>query len=134
MRKDMNYNDKLDKFTCCVYNVTNEQVEYINGNHPLIEDYIIASSALWIVYPPRTIKKFKFECSCDKNCICYSTKKSNLFEYCDCNEKNHRENEYIDGGILKPLPLIYDDNFEGSYLLLSTKNIDDIKKRKLSNT
>ena len=125
--------NNLSKFYCCVYNITKQRIEYINGSHPLIQDYISASSSLWIVFEPKLIQQLKSECVCDDTCQCDKTNSnSNSIsnEYCTCNMENHKFNEYMDGGILKPIPYEHDETYHGKYLILSTKNIHHIKNKK----
>lgn len=119
--------NNLSKFYCCVYNITKQQIEYINGTHPLILDYISASSSLWIVFEPKLIPQLKSECVCNETCQCI---KSNLQDLCTCQLYHHRFNEYMDGGILKPIPYEHDQNYNGKYLILLTKNIHHIKNKK----
>jgi predicted acylesterase/phospholipase RssA len=123
--------NKLSNYYCCVYNITKEKIEFINGTHLYIKDYLIASSALWIVFPPVKIPQLKSECVCDENCLCWGTKQLYPDKKCNCLNKKHRINEFIDGGIIKQTPFIYDDKFDGTYLILNTKNMDDVIKKKL---
>ena len=124
--------NNLKKFYCCVYNITKQQTEYINGSHPLILDYIGASSSLWIVFEPKQIQQLKSECICDKTCKCDKKVEPYLLcnEYCSCELENHKFNEYMDGGILKPIPYEHDENYDGKYLILATKNINQLKNKK----
>jgi len=118
----------LKKFYCCVYNITKQQIEYVNGSHPLILDYIGASSSLWIVFEPKLIPQLKSECICDETCNCNKTEME--LQYCTCELDNHKYNEYMDGGILKPIPYEHDKKYDGKYLILATKNIHHIKNKK----
>lgn len=118
--------ENLKKFNCCVYNITKQKVEYINGTHPLIIEYILASSSLWIVFEPKLIKQLKSECICDESCKC----SENNNEFCTCEIENHRINEYMDGGVLKPIPYEYDKDFKGKHLILTTKDIERINNKK----
>lgn len=167
----------LDKFECCVYNITKNKIQFIKGSHPLIKEYIIASSALWLVFPPKIIKQLKSECVCNNKCDCskvqtknneddatiHQTKNNeddatihqdnvkvksinnggninnitNIEIYCDCSNQKHQYNEYIDGGILKQIPIKIDedDNFDGIYYVLTTKDIYKLDKNfKILNT
>ncbi len=119
---------KLEKFYCCVYNVTQEKEQYVNGTHPLIKDYLLASSALWIVFPPRKIRQFKAECLCDELCNC---KKDDMEEFCDCKNESHQYNEFIDGGVMKPIPMVLDNDFEGMYYVLTTKDVHSLASKDL---
>lgn len=119
----------LKKYYCCVYNITKQKIEYINGTHPLLLDYIIASSSLWIVFKPKLIKQLKSECICDENCVCYKTKNDKSNDYCDCHIETHKFNEFMDGGILKPIPYEKDDTYDGKYLILTTKDLDKINNK-----
>lgn len=92
---------RLSKFWCVVYNVTNNKIELINGTHPLIEKYIIASCSLWIIFPPINIQRLSTECICDINCDC---DKSEF--YCKCSNQLHKYNEYIDPGFIMTIPYI----------------------------
>ncbi|QKF94046.1 patatin-like phospholipase [Fadolivirus algeromassiliense] len=121
--------ENLKHYYCCVYNITKQKTEYINGTHPLLNDYILASSSLWIVFKPKLIPQLKSECICDQNCCCYLTKFTNPNDICDCNVDTHKFNEFMDGGILKPIPYEYDKSFNGKYLILTTKDIDRINNR-----
>ena len=134
--------ENLKKFNCCVYNITKQQTEYINGSHPLIKEYILASSALWIVFQPKLIRKLKCECVCNDECIgcsgCeYNDFKKNptdqlLEEFCcTCQNINHKYNEYLDGGYMAPIPFIPEDNYTGKYLILTTKDLNKIIKKDL---
>lgn len=117
----------LNIFNCCVYNITKQRTEYINGSHPLIIDYILASSSLWILFKPRLIRQLKSECVCDEMCSCDS---SDGIEYCNCDNELHKFNEFMDGGLLKSIPYEHDSEYKGNYLILTTKNIHNIKNRK----
>ncbi len=126
-----NIQDKLNKFTCCVYNVTLGKVEYIKGTHPLIKEYLIASSALWIVFPPQEINRLTVECICDSTCNC-----SPELLYCNCTNKMHRINEFIDGGVQMPVPIPsalldeYDTNSinDVEYFVLTTRDVYGLKE------
>jgi predicted acylesterase/phospholipase RssA len=135
---------QLDKFYCCVYNITKQRIEYINGSHKLITEYMLASSALWILFKPRLIRQLKTECSCNNYCKCNKVDKHyqggltdvqpiNAHEYpavldneelCTC--EKHQYNEYIDGGLLKSIP--YDSNFDGTRLVLTTRDIEKVAR------
>lgn len=41
-------------------------MEEIRGDHPNIIDYIKASYAMWIVFPPIKINRLTTKCICDK--------------------------------------------------------------------
>ena len=116
---------KLTNYYCCVYNVTRGYTQYINGLHPQIKEYIIASSSIWIIFPPVQIQMLSTECVCGKKCNC--DKKS---QYCTCTDPKHRYNEFIDGGILRPIPQLitplkrYSDR--GSQFTIDDKTVDDI--------
>jgi predicted acylesterase/phospholipase RssA len=120
----------LYNFYCCVYNITKQRTEYINGSHPLIVEYIIASSSLWILFKPRLIRQLKSECICDENCGCSYKCKSDNENFCDCDNETHKFNEYMDGGLLKSIPFAFDPEYHGEYLVLTTKNIHNIKNKK----
>ena len=90
---------KLKNYYCCVYNVTKGTTQYINGHHPEIKKYILASSSIWIIFPPVQIRMLSSECYCNVKCEC--DKKS---KYCTCIDVKHQYNEFIDGGFLKPMP------------------------------
>ncbi len=127
--------EKLRNFSCCVYNVTKGRTEFINGTHVLIKDYIIASASLWIVFPPVTIRQLKTECVCSLSlgCDCQTDCES---VFCTCANKTHQFNEYIDGGILKPIPLptlLHESSslFTGTYYVITTKNFYDIVNKDL---
>ncbi len=117
----------LSNFYCCVYNITKQKTEYINGTHPLIIDYILASSSLWILFKPKLIRQLNTECICNDRCVCKSNPES---IYCECNDNTHKYNEYMDGGLLKPIPFEHNLCNEGKYLVLTTKNIHNIKNKK----
>lgn len=119
---------QLNKFNCCVYNITKQKIEYINGSHPFIIDYILASSALWIIFKPKLIRQLKSECVCDVTCVCT---KHDEEVFCTCDIKTHQFNEYMDGGLLKPIPYERDDAYFGNYLILTTKDINRISNKKL---
>jgi predicted acylesterase/phospholipase RssA len=55
--KNINYSDNitrnnLSKFNCFVFNITKNKIEMINGLHPQIKEYIIASICCWGLFPP----------------------------------------------------------------------------------
>lgn len=118
----------LNKFYCCVYNITRQKIEYINGSHPLILEYIAASSSLWIIFEPKLIQQLKSECLCDESCDCEKSINSNSQDLCTCD--THKFNEFMDGGLLKSIPFDYDEDYDGKYLILTTKNIHNIKNKK----
>ena len=122
--------NNLSNYHCCVYNITRQQIQYINGNHPLLLEYIQASASLWIVFQPKLINQLKSECICDENCVCYKTKHESPLDKCDCDIITHRFNEYMDGGLLKPIPYEKDPNYNGKYLVLTTKDLDRINNKK----
>lgn len=128
---DFDLNDeqkkKLNKYYCCVYNITKQQTEYINGSHPLIREYIIASSSLWIIFKPRVIRQLKTECICDKSCDC-SNENKDIF--CTCSNLNHQLNEIMDGGLLKPIPIEFETGYNGKYLIMTTKDINQVSDKK----
>jgi hypothetical protein len=45
-------NNELSKLTVCVYNISDSKLEFINGDHPKIIDYVLASLSIAGVYPP----------------------------------------------------------------------------------
>ncbi len=47
----------LDKYSCCVTNVTQAKSEYIKGTHPQIFDFILASASPWILCNPKEINE-----------------------------------------------------------------------------
>jgi len=127
---------QLEKFRCCVYNITKQRIEYINGSHPLIIEYILASSALWIMFKPRMIKKLNSECVCDDSCNCSKYNENYTYSvnpyhgnFCTCNIDTHRINEYMDGGILKAIPFEPNNTYIGKYLILTTKDIEKIHNK-----
>lgn len=93
--------NKLSKFWCVVYNVTKNKIELVNGTHPLIEKYIVASCSLWVIFPPVKVQRLTSECDCDDNCDC---DKTNV--YCNCTIENHKYNEYVDPGFILTIPYI----------------------------
>lgn len=119
---DLNLNleqqNNLANFRCCVYNITKQKTQYISGNHPCILDYIKASAALWILYPPKKIRQLKTECGCGPACSCGSD------IFCSC--EIHKYNEYLDGGLLRPIPFPENNN---KNLILATENINKIKNQ-----
>lgn len=129
---DILYNITLDKqqeenlknYYCCVFNISKQKLEYINGSHPLIKDYIMASASLWIVFKPKLIQQLKTECVCNIFCNCRNTNDTNIF--CNCSDNSHKYNEFMDGGILKPIPFEIDDAYSGKYLIMTTKDINTI--------
>jgi len=122
--------NKLNKFYCCVYNITQQKYQYINGNHPLIKDYIIASSSIWLIFAPIKIRQLKLECICDHNCNCFINKIIHPDYFCNCNKEEHQFNEFIDGGLTKLIPMEYDDVFDGLYYVIITKDINEIVNKK----
>lgn len=94
-----NANTKLNKFWCIVYNVTKNKLEIINGTHPLIKKYLVASCSLWVIFPPVKIPKLSTECECGDGCNC---SKSEI--YCTCSNQNHCMNEFIDPGFTRFIP------------------------------
>ena len=121
--------EQLKKFNCCVYNITKQKIEYINGSHPLIIEYILASASLWIVFKPKLIPQLKSECICDETCLCPKNDTTGN-DLCTCTIDTHKFNEYMDGGILKPIPYEHDETFDGKYLILTTKDIERINNKK----
>lgn len=120
----------LENYYCCVYNITKQKIEYINGKHPLLLDYVEASSSLWIVFKPKSIHQLKSECICTETCNCYITKTLYPNRFCDCMIDAHKKNEFMDGGILKPIPYEHNqENFNEKYLILTTKDIDRIANK-----
>lgn len=93
--------NNLSKLYIYVFNITKNKIEIINGEHPLIIDYLLAGISYWLIFPPKFIKKLSSECVCDIN-IC-NCKKDN--EYCYCNNNNHQFNEYMDVGFLQTIPI-----------------------------
>ena len=121
--------NSLKNYFCCVYNITKQKIEYINVSHPLIKEYICASASLWIIFKPKLIQQLKSECQCNSLCNCFNDiNKENIF--CNCTNISHRYNEFMDGGILKPIPFEHDMEFEGKYLIMTTKDIDRIINKK----
>lgn len=45
----------LERFSCCVMNVSKARSEFIKGDHPDILDYVMASASPWILCNPKTI-------------------------------------------------------------------------------
>lgn len=128
---DLTNSNNLSKFYCSVFNVNTNKIEFINGNHPFILDYIIASCALWLVFPPVFINRLSSECICDELCNC---KKDKLL--CYCTNYEHSHNEFIDVGFIDQVPFEYDDNFDGEYYIITTKDYNKLKTSdfKLNNT
>jgi predicted acylesterase/phospholipase RssA len=119
-------NPKLSKFYCCVFNVTLNKIQYICGIHPLITTYITASCALWLFFKPIFIKQLKNECSCTLTCKCNCSNDI----YCECSIYLHRYNEFIDGGILKPIPYVRDKKYNGFEYILTVDNLNNINNNK----
>jgi len=115
---DLTNKAKLSKFHCSVFNVTKSKLEFIRGDHPLIIEYIVASCALWLVFPPVEINRLITECDCDEECHC----QKDGSELCYCKNPKHRYNEFIDIGFIDQVPFEYDNNFDGRYYVITTKN------------
>ena len=94
--------ENLNKFWCIVFNTTKNKLQIINGTHPLIEKYVLASCAIWLVFPPMFIEQLTSECACDENCGCDKTE-----QFCSC--KQHQYNEFIDPGFYNYIPYGIDD-------------------------
>jgi len=90
---------KLNKFWCIVYNVTKNKLEIINGTHPLIKKYLVASCSLWIIFPPVKITRLSTECDCVDGCNCSKSE-----TYCTCSNESHKINEFIDPGFTRFIP------------------------------
>lgn len=111
----------LSKFWCVVYNATKNHIEIINGTHPKIEEYILASCSRWIIYQPLKIIRTKTECECNDSCTkCIKLQKNNNANnvvqqdanvelFCTCDDDKHKYNEYIDPGFERNIPFDYDD-------------------------
>jgi predicted acylesterase/phospholipase RssA len=123
---------KLERFYCCVYNVTKGDVQFIQGSHPFIKTYLIASSALWLIFPPVQIHQLKSECVCTDCCDCDKAA-DNLNNLCSCSTDSHRVNEFVDGGLSKHIPLFATDNtFQGETFIVCTNIVK--KDNKLLST
>lgn len=117
-------NNLLHKLNVLVYNINKNKVQIINGSHPLIIDYIMASMSVWLIFPPKKINLLKEECECDLNCKCNIEGSI----YCNCNLDSHRYNEFMDIGFLYTIPFecISDNsnNLINCYLLTNPLNND----------
>ena len=130
--------DKLRRFRCVVYNVTRARTEAIEGTHPLIADYIVASCSRWLIFPPRLIRRLRSECECgeqcaDTGCGPYHGSHSphdppDPHDLCQCTHADHHSNEYIDAGFHGTIP--YDlrsqipaEQRSETELLLTTEDI-----------
>jgi predicted acylesterase/phospholipase RssA len=129
---DLTDKNKLKKFHCSVFNVTKSKLEFIRGDHPLIIDYIIASCALWLVFPPVEINRLITECDCNESCHCHKDGS----ELCHCENLKHRSNEFIDIGFVDQVPFQYDQDFDGRYYVITTKDYNRLKNNdfKLDDT
>lgn len=101
LMKNKNNIHKLYKLNVMVYNITKNKSQVINGDHPLIIDYILAGMSVWLLFPPRKIKLLKSECDCNINCDCRS---NNNDIYCNCSNEFHKYNDFIDIGFMHTIP------------------------------
>lgn len=119
MIKDLtSKNNKLDAFNCYVYNITKNKLECINGSHPLLHQYMIASCCYWGLFKPVFIQMLCNECECTS--ACYNICKINNNIYCQCSY--HQYNEFIDAGIEQIHPFV---NLLPSDLLCQSKDKQD---------
>lgn len=124
------HNENLKTLNVIVFNTTLNKKETISGTHPLLVDYIIASCALWAIFPPVSIRRLRGECVCGEQCRdCVDE------VYCNCDNKSHKYNEYVDAGFLYYIP--YDKKLttqsSSNQLILLGSDINNITKLQTGN-
>lgn len=120
LRENYRCDKNLAKLNVIVFNITKNKTEIVNGTHPLIIEYILASSACWLLFPPKKIRKLSSECDCDLNCNCNKSE-----QFCTC--LMHQCEEYMDNGMLHTIPFDYNDQqneFVNCYLLTNNSDND----------
>jgi predicted acylesterase/phospholipase RssA len=111
-----NSNNDLSILNIHVYNLTRNKLEIIKGNHINIKNYLMASIACWLLFPPVKIHKIVGECNCNSNCKCGT----NI--YCECQE--HMYEEYIDAGFIDNIPVCENDKLDEKYCYLLTTDLN----------